>query len=61
MQDGQEQEGQGAESLFGRWRARLAQALLREPSVVLIERDADALFPFSDRDDSAVPLRATVN
>lgn len=42
MQDGQEQDG--GDGLFGRWRVRLAQALLREPSVVLIDRDADALF-----------------
>ncbi len=61
MQDGQEQDGQEAESVFGRWRARLAQAVLREPSVVLIERDADAMFPFSGLDDRAVPLRETVN
>lgn len=61
MQDGQEQDGQEAASIFGRWRARLAQTLLREPSVVLIERDADAMFPFSSLDDRAVPLRETVN
>ncbi|PZU09429.1 MAG: hypothetical protein DI606_13790 [Sphingobium sp.] len=27
--------------LFNRWRARLSQALLREPAVVLLERDGD--------------------
>ncbi|WP_261936193.1 hypothetical protein [Sphingomonas bisphenolicum] len=61
MQDGQEQDGYGPEGLFGRWRARLAQALLREPSVVLIERDADALFPFTLPDEACLPPRETVN
>jgi predicted mannosyl-3-phosphoglycerate phosphatase (HAD superfamily) len=61
MQDGREQDGQEADSVFGRWRARLAQALLREPSVVLIERDADALLSFSGLDDGGAPLRETVN
>ncbi|QGP80246.1 hypothetical protein GL174_09420 [Sphingobium sp. CAP-1] len=46
--------------LFDRWRARLAQALLREPSVVLIERDADALFPIRDRDDALRPACETM-
>ncbi|WP_298398474.1 hypothetical protein [Sphingobium sp.] len=38
MQNDFEQDG-----LFARWRARLSQALLREPAIVLLERDADAL------------------
>ena len=59
MQDGQEQDG--ADGLFGRWRARLAQALLREPSVVLIDRAADALFDLSDSCDLPAPTRETVN
>lgn len=59
MQDGQEQDG--ADGLFGRWRARLAQALLREPSVVLIDRDADALFDLSDSCELPAPARETVN
>lgn len=58
MQDRQEQ-GE-ADGLFGRWRARLAQALLREPSVVLIDRDADALFALTDPTDLP-PARETVN
>lgn len=33
---------QGQDGRFARLRARLAQALLREPTVVLLERDADA-------------------
>lgn len=37
MQDDQPQ------GLFDRWRSRLAQTLLREPAVVLIDCDADAL------------------
>ncbi|WP_088185253.1 hypothetical protein [Sphingobium sp. Z007] len=61
MQDGREQDGQAAEGLFGRWRARLAQALLREPSIVLMERDGDALFRLSNLDDSAAPSCETVN
>ena len=61
MQDGQEQDGEAADGMFGRWRARLAQALLREPSVVLIERDGDALSPFPGLGDVALPLRETVN
>ncbi|WP_311269232.1 hypothetical protein [Sphingobium sp. WCS2017Hpa-17] len=58
MQDRQEQ-GE-ADGLFGRWRARLAQALLREPSVVLIERDADALFGLIDPTEQP-QARETVN
>ncbi|KMS54734.1 MULTISPECIES: hypothetical protein [Sphingobium] len=61
MQDRREQDGQVADNMFGRWRARLAQALLREPLVVLIEGHADALLPLSGLDDNAVPLRETVN
>lgn len=38
MRDEFEQDG-----LFARWRARLSQTLLREPAVILLERDADAL------------------
>lgn len=57
MRDGQEQDG--ADGLFGRWRARLAQAILREPSVVLIDRDADAFFDLSESRD--LPARETVN
>lgn len=37
MQDDQPQ------GLFDRWRSRLAQTLLREPAVVLIDCDADVL------------------
>jgi hypothetical protein len=59
MQDRQEQDG--ADGLFGRWRARLAQALLREPSVVLIDRDADYPFDLSDSRDMPAPARETVN
>jgi hypothetical protein len=59
MQDGQEQDG--ADGLFGRWRARLAQALLREPSVVLIDRDADALLDLPNSRELAAPARETVN
>lgn len=40
MQDDQMQDQDG---LFARWRTRLSQALLREPAVILLERDADAL------------------
>jgi hypothetical protein len=57
MQDGQEQDG--ADGLFGRWRSRLAQAILREPSVVLIDRDADALLDLPDMADR--PIRETLN
>jgi hypothetical protein len=39
MQDDQMQDQDG---LFARWRTRLSQALLREPAVILLERDADA-------------------
>jgi hypothetical protein len=59
MQDRQEQDG--ADGLFGRWRARLAQALLREPSVVLIDRDADVLFDLPHARDLPAPKRETVN
>ncbi|MEC3910179.1 hypothetical protein U5A82_06705 [Sphingobium sp. CR2-8] len=41
MQDFQEQAGDYPHGLFGRWRMRLAQTLLRDASVVLIDRDAD--------------------
>ena len=34
------QDGNQERRLFDRWKSRLAQALLREPSVVLIDRDA---------------------
>ena len=44
MQNGQAQHGEGIDGLFGRWRARLSQALLRDPAVVLIDRPADALY-----------------
>jgi hypothetical protein len=40
MQDDQMQDQDG---LFARWRTRLSQALLRDPAVILLERDADAL------------------
>ncbi|MEA3388150.1 hypothetical protein [Sphingobium sp. CCH11-B1] len=48
MQDSRHQRG-----LFDRWRTRLAQALLREPSIVLIDRDADLVrdAAIQDRDD----------
>lgn len=36
------------QGLFDRWRGRLAQTLLREPAVVLIDRDADALWRAED-------------
>ncbi|WP_420144563.1 hypothetical protein [Sphingobium sp.] len=49
MQGERDRDGYVAGGLFGRWRDRLAQTLLREPSVVLIERDADMLVPLSDR------------
>lgn len=35
-------EEQGQDGRFTRLRARLAHALLREPSVILLERDAEA-------------------
>jgi len=35
--------------------------LLREPSVVLIDRDADALFDLSDSRELPAPARETVN
>jgi ABC-type transport system involved in Fe-S cluster assembly fused permease/ATPase subunit len=38
--------------LFDRWRARLAQALLRDPAVVLIDRDAEAFVHRTERDDA---------
>jgi hypothetical protein len=47
MQDHREQTG-----LFDRWRVRLAQALLRDPAVVLIDREADTPFHHPDRDDA---------
>jgi hypothetical protein len=47
MQGHQEQAG-----LFDRWRARLARALLRDPAVVLIDRDADAPARRAERDDA---------
>lgn len=59
MQDGQEQDG--ADGLFGRWRTRLAQAILREPSIILIDRDADSLFVMPGSDDAAMPAREMVN
>lgn len=58
MQDRQEQ-GE-ADGLFGRWRVRLAQALLREPSVVLIDRDADSLCALTVPADQ-MPASETVN
>lgn len=61
MQDWQEQEAPGADGLFGRWRARLAQALLREPSVVLIDRDADAPILSPDLDDLSPLLHEKMN
>ena len=32
---------QDQKGLFSHWRARLSQALFREPAVVLLERDGD--------------------
>lgn len=34
----------GEEGLFARWRDRLSQALLREPTVILFERDAADMY-----------------
>lgn len=48
MQGGREQDGYVSGSMFGRWRDRLAQTLLREPAVVLIDRDADGLSPLPE-------------
>ena len=50
MQDGQAQYGDSSDGLFGRWRARLSQALLRDPAVVLIDRPADALYHLPEPD-----------
>ena len=50
MQDSQDQRG-----LFDRWRTRLAQALLREPSIVLIDREADLVEGGATRDEEAAP------
>lgn len=35
------EEQRDQKTLFGQWRTRLSQALLREPAVVLLERDGD--------------------
>lgn len=53
MQVERERDGYVPEGLFARWRDRLAQTLLREPAVVLIDRDADAPFPLIDNRYSA--------
>ncbi len=38
----QEPDGYVARTgMFSRWGSRLAQAVLREPSVILLERDSD--------------------
>lgn len=44
-------ERQGQDGLFARWRARMAQTLLREPTVVLLERDADTFVRSRDQAD----------
>jgi hypothetical protein len=41
----------GQDGRFARLRARLAQALLREPTVILLERDADAFMRSRDQAD----------
>lgn len=50
MQHSQDQRG-----LFDRWRTRLAQALLREPSIVLIDRDADVIPDTSAANEEPAP------
>jgi hypothetical protein len=61
MQDYRKQGGESPDGLFGRWRVRLAQAVLREPSVVLIDRDADAPASLLGRDDPSASSRAIMN
>lgn len=46
----QEDQMQDQDGLFARWRTRLSQALLREPAVILLERDADALILSQEQD-----------
>jgi hypothetical protein len=46
---------QGQDGRFARLRARLAQALLREPTVILLERDADAYM--GARDQAVLPAQ----
>ncbi|MFC3440563.1 hypothetical protein ACFOKF_04985 [Sphingobium rhizovicinum] len=55
MQDDLEQDG-----LFARWRTRLSQALLREPAIVLLERDADALIAAREEPVSQATLCESV-
>lgn len=57
MQQEQEQDQDG---LFARWRTRLAHNLLRKPSVILIERDADGLPYVSRPDESVASVREAV-
>lgn len=45
--------------LFSRWSARLAQAVLREPSVILLERDSDDVS--HPNNSVSVPLAETSN
>ncbi|WP_182914091.1 hypothetical protein [Sphingobium terrigena] len=52
-------ERRGQDGRFARLRARLAQALLREPTVILLERDADAFMRARDPGDlSGQPFEA---
>ncbi|MFB0873932.1 MULTISPECIES: hypothetical protein [unclassified Sphingobium] len=48
------------QGLFDRWRGRLAQTLLREPAVVLIDRDADALLRVAEATKQAREISETL-
>lgn len=45
---------QDQKGLFSRWRTRLSQALLREPAVVLVERDGDEAVSMAQRTPPAL-------
>ncbi len=59
MEGQQDQKG-----LFRQWRTRLSQALLREPAVVLLERDGDFPSAALERQpplyDRSAPIRSSL-
>lgn len=54
-------ERQGQDGRFARLRARLAQAVLREPTVILLERDADTFMQSRDPRDRSGQAREAIS
>lgn len=46
------------EAPAGSWWSRLTQAVFREPSVVLLEKEADSMHPATEREEPLRPCEA---